>query len=83
MNYSQTNFKLKILNFNPQTPNELKIKIHVNFIRLDSKPKVLRRHGLRGAVFARQNIDAKKRKALEIYRAAVIEGRKSAVLEAV
>ena len=47
-------------------PNELKIKIYVNFIRRDSKSKVLRRHGLRGAVFVRQNIDAKKRKALEI-----------------
>ncbi|MFC2528669.1 MAG: hypothetical protein ACFNVQ_06295 [Campylobacter sp.] len=66
MNYSQANFKLKILNFNPWTPNELKIKIHVNFIRRDSKPKVSRRHGRYDAVFARQNIDAKKRKALEI-----------------
>ena len=23
---------LRLINFNPQTPNELKIKIHVNFI---------------------------------------------------
>ena len=64
MNYSQTNFKLKILNFNPRTPNELKIKIHVN---LYGETASLRSCGATGgAVFARQNIDAKKRKALEI-----------------
>ena len=53
MGLSKTGFKLKIVNFNPQMSNELKIKIYVNLER--GKPGALAENRkLYGAVSVRQ-----------------------------